>query len=187
MRPPLPILLQRLLNLTAEDFAKALGDAFVKERHCHCHDGTWKERVEGYPLRAHLNDAYVISSRSGTRPCRRSAFDIGMQLGFEAYTALADHLAARGDAALATALKRLSVKDFQADLPNLRRVTINNLPAWRKQIPTFWWVAKLCFHFHGLAQTQVVASLAMYDGILAIDTFVVLNLLRQAKAAERAA
>jgi len=66
-------------------------------------------------------------------------------------------------------------------------VTINNLPAWRKQIPTFWWVAKLCFHFHGLAQTQVVASLAMYDGILAIDTFVVLNLLRQAKAAERAA
>jgi len=191
---------QRLENLIATDFRDALDREDALEKESRRHDAAWKARMDGYPIRLYLDKLYMAASGNGIRPCRQSAFAAGLQLAFGAIADLAERQAAKGDPALEDALQRLDRRQFEADVPELRRVTMSNLLDWRTKYPPFLIALRLSLSHHLAARkrlavllptlagrprarerlmTSLVEKLALHDGVLAMTSWVVRAVSRQ--------
>ena len=170
---------QRLENLSDIDFVEALKSEFVKESQRRSHNAVWKARIAGYPVRLYLDKLYMDASVNGSRPCRQSAFVVGLQVAFGAIAELAKQQAAKGDPALKDALQRLDRRCFQADVPELRRETMSNLLGWSTKYPAFLIAFQISIFYHGRAREQLVAWLSLYDGLFAMTSWVVMAVSRQ--------
>ena len=179
MNPTEP-LSRKLETLTVDDCVEAL---FRERDERKRPSAEWKHRCAGYPIHEKLDALLKEAFERDPRLTPTTAFLEGMRLGFGGFRDLAERQAANGDPVLAAALRRLTAEQFDAGLPDLRRLTITNLPAWRKQYPPFLTGAKISFFYHRLAQKQLVANLSGYDGIFAIAAWVVHALLQQSRAA----
>ena len=175
---PAEPLSRKLETLTLEDCVEALKSGFAEKFRP---EGPVRESLAvcaRYPIHARLDEHYLNASRFGARRTPTTAFLVGMQLGFGAVQLLAERRAAAGDPGLETALRSLSSARLDRDLPVLFRLAVNNLPAWRKRYPTFLAGSKLSNHYLGRSRERPVACLPLYNGIFAMETWLV-HALRQ--------